>query len=324
MKIRFWGTRGSLPVALTAPQVLQKVARALLAGKGRDFGGIEDALAFARTLPFDIGQTFGGHSSCVELEAAPPSGAGHDYVLCDMGSGLRPFGGSVLARHGARASNTFHIFVSHVHWDHIMGFPLFAPSYMPGNRIRIYGCHAELEAALERQHGAPSFPVNFRQLGAAIEFVRLKPGETTEIVGYAVTPKLQLHAGDSYGYRFERGGKSFVYSTDSEHKLERPEDRDGFAEFFKDADLVCFDAMYSFAEAISVKEDWGHSSNVMGVELCQQAGARKLALFHHEPIHDDSRLVAIENETRRFEEITRGHGAPLEVITAYDGLEIDL
>lgn len=324
MKIRFWGTRGSLPVALTAPQVLQKVAKALLAAKGREFNGLDDALAFARSLPFDVAQTFGGHSSCVELEASPPTGPGHDYVLCDMGSGLRPFGGSILARHGARAANTFHIFVSHVHWDHIMGFPLFAPSYMPGNRIRIYGCHAELEAALERQHGAPSFPVNFRQLGATIEFIRLKPGETTDVVGYAVTPKLQLHAGDSYGYRFERGGKSFVYSTDSEHKLERPEDRDGFAEFFKDADLVCFDAMYSFAEAISVKEDWGHSSNVMGVELCQQAGARKLALFHHEPIHDDSRLVAIENETRRFEEITRGPGAPLEVITAYDGLEIDL
>ena len=324
MKIRFWGTRGSLPVALTAPQVLQKVAKALLAAKGRDFAGLDEALTFAHSLPFDVGQTFGGHSSCVELEAAPPSGPNHDYVLCDMGSGLRPFGGSVLARHGARAANTFHIFVSHVHWDHIMGFPLFAPSYMPGNRIRIYGCHAELEAALERQHGAPSFPVNFKQLGASLEFIQLKPGETTEVAGYAVTPKLQLHAGDSYGYRFERGGKSFVYSTDSEHKLERPEDRDGFAEFFKEADLVCFDAMYSFAEAISVKEDWGHSSNVMGVELCQQAGAKKLALFHHEPIHDDSRLVAIEAETRRFEEITRGASPPLEVITAYDGMEIEL
>jgi len=324
MKVRFWGTRGSLPVALTAPQVLQKVAKALLAAKGREFTGLDDALSFARSLPFDVAQTFGGHSSCVELEAAPPAGPHHDYVLCDMGSGLRPFGSSVLARHGARAANTFHIFISHVHWDHIMGFPLFAPSYMPGNRIRIYGCHAELQAALERQHGAPSFPVNFKQLGATIEFIPLKPGETTEVARYAVTPKLQLHAGDSYGYRFERGGKSFVYSTDSEHKLERPEDRDGFAEFFKDADLVCFDAMYSFAEAISVKEDWGHSSNVMGVELCQQAGAKKLALFHHEPIHDDSRLVAIEAETRRFEEITRGASPALEVITAYDGMEIDL
>ena len=324
MKIRFWGTRGSLPVALTAKQTLLKVARALVAADGRCFDGLDEALDFARGLPFDIGHTFGGHSSCVELEAAPPTGPNHDYVLCDLGSGIRPFGGSVLARHGARATNTFHVFVSHVHWDHIMGFPLFAPSYMPGNKIRIYGCHPDLETAFRRQHGAPSFPVDFNQLGADIEFVRLMPGETAHVAGYQVTSKLQLHAGDSYGYRFERGGKSFVYSTDSEHKLERPEDRDGFAAFFHEADLVCFDAMYSFAEAISVKEDWGHSSNVMGVELCQQAGAKKLALFHHEPIHDDSRLVAIEAETRRFEEITRGGGPALEIVTTYDGLEIDL
>ncbi len=88
--------------------------------------------------------------------------------------------------------------------------------------------------------------------------------------------------------------------------------------------LVVFDAMYSLAEAVSVKEDWGHSSNVIGVELCQLAGARRLALFHHEPIHDDARIANIEAETRRFEEITRDDRPPLEVITAYDGLEIDL
>lgn len=324
MKIRFWGTRGSLPVALTAHQVLQKIAKALVAASGQRFETTEQALSFARELPFDVGQTFGGHSSCVELEAAPPTGPHHDYVLCDLGSGLRTFGSSVLARHGARGTNTFHIFISHVHWDHIMGFPLFAPAYMPGNRICLYGCHAELEAAFRRQHGAPSFPVDFSQLGATMEFIPLTPGETREIAGYAVTPKLQLHAGDSYGYRFERGGKSFVYSTDSEHKLERPEDRDGFAQFFRGADAVCFDAMYSFAEAISVKEDWGHSSNVMGVELCQQAGAKRLILFHHEPIHDDSRLVAIHGETKRFEALTRGDNPPLEVISAYDGMELDL
>jgi len=145
MKIRFWGTRGSLPVALTAPQVLQKIAKALVAASGQRFETTEQALSFARELPFDVGQTFGGHSSCVELEAAPPTGPHHDYVLCDLGSGLRTFGSSVLARHGARGTNTFHIFISHVHWDHIMGFPLFAPAYMAGNRICLYGSMPNLK-----------------------------------------------------------------------------------------------------------------------------------------------------------------------------------
>ena len=324
MLIRFWGTRGSLPVALTAAQVLDKVARALLAAGGRQPRDMDEALAMARSLPFEVGQTFGGHSSCVEIETTAPDKGPHDYVLCDLGSGLRPFGGSVLARHGAATPNTFHILVSHLHWDHLMGFPLFAPAYMPGNRIRLYGCHKEMEAAFRRQHGAPSFPVEFDQLMAKIEFVHLEPGVTTEIAGLAVTPKLQLHAGDSYGYRIEHRGKSFVYATDSEHKLDNPADLDEFVAFFRDCDLVCFDAMYSFAEAISVKADWGHSSNVMGVELCQRAGARQLALFHHEPIHGDSRIAAIEAETRRFEEITRRDYPKLEIFAAYDGQEVRL
>jgi ribonuclease BN (tRNA processing enzyme) len=79
--------------------------------------------------------------------------------------------------------------------------------------------------------------------------------------------------------------------------------------------------MYSLAEAVSVKEDWGHSSNIVGVELCQMAGAKRLCLFHHEPISDDQHIAGIWRETRRLEEITRS-GAPLEILAAYDGLEI--
>jgi ribonuclease BN (tRNA processing enzyme) len=81
--------------------------------------------------------------------------------------------------------------------------------------------------------------------------------------------------------------------------------------------------MYSLADAVSVKADWGHSSNVIGVELCQMARARRLALFHHEPAYDDAAVERIFAETRRFEELTRAEHR-LEVVAAYDGLEIDL
>jgi phosphoribosyl 1,2-cyclic phosphodiesterase len=324
VRLRFWGTRGSLPVALTAADVSRKVARALLAANGRHFEALDDAEHFARSLPFELGQTYGGHSSCTEIELSPPGDGHHDYVLCDLGSGARPFGTTVQARHPAATRHVFHIFMSHMHWDHLMGFTLFAPLYVPGNRIRIYGCHRNLEEAFRRQHGAPSFPLEFSNVGADVEFVLLDPDRTYDIAGMQVTAKAQLHAGMSYGYRFERGGKRVVYSTDSEHKLDDAASTLEFAEFFRDADVVIFDAMYSLADAVSVKEDWGHSSNVIGVELCQLAGARHLVLFHHEPIFDDTRIAAIEAETRRFEQITRGAHAPLKVTSAYDGLEFDV
>ena len=319
MKVKFWGTRGSLPVAATAADIRSKIVAALAAANGRQFSSFAEIKSFAEQLPFAVGGGYGGHSSCVELIAG-----GDEHFICDLGSGARPLGQSKIATYGPRQTQTYHVFLSHLHWDHLMGLPFFVPIYIPGNRIVIHGCHAEMEAAVRLQMSEPCFPVAFSQIGASLEFDRLEPGRTYRIAGVAVTPKLQLHHGDSFGYRFEKDGCSFVYSTDSEHKLNDPETDTGFVDFFRAADLVVFDAMYSLADAVSVKADWGHSSNIVGIELCQEAGARRLALFHHEPVHDDAQLDRLLAESRRFEEITRDGRAPLEIISAYDGLTIAL
>ena len=317
-RVRFWGTRGSLPVALTAVDVRARIVAALRGAREHALTSESAIEAYVDALGFDVAGTFGGHTSCVEIETGGP-----DHVLCDLGSGVRPFGQAMLARHGAASPQTYHVFVSHVHWDHIMGLPFFVPAYIPGNRIRLYGGHAELEAALRRQMEPPSFPVGFSTFRAEIEFVRLEPGVRHDVAGMTVTALKQRHTGDSYGYRFEHAGRTIVYTTDSEHRLDDPGDTERFVTFFKAADLVIFDAMYSLADAISVKADWGHSSNVVGVELCQLAGVAHLCLFHHEPASNDTTLVQLLADTRRLEEITR-IGASLRVSAAYDGLEIAL
>ena len=317
--VRFWGRRGSLPVALTASAVREKVIAALRAAAGRTFASDGDLEAYVDGLGFAASGTFGGHSPCVELITDGP-----DHVLCDLGTGVRPFGQSVMARHRA-VPQTFHVFMSHVHWDHIMGFPFFAPAYRPGNRIIIYGGHETLEAALRRQQAPPSFPVDFDVLRASIEFIRLEPDRDYELAGLTVRLMLQEHAGDSYGYRFTASGKTVVYSTDSEHKLDDVAESKRFVEFFRGADLVVFDAMYSLADSISVKADWGHSSNIVGVDLCRMAGVRHLCLFHHEPVHSDEAIAGILTETQRYEALARrDHANVLRVSAAYDGMEIAL
>lgn len=316
--VRFWGTRGSLPVALTAAGLQTRLREVLRAARGQPLDSDADIDRLLGSLPFALAGTYGGHSSCVQI-----LGDGSDWLVCDMGSGLRPLGQAAMAQRAGKPQ-TFHIFMSHLHWDHIMGLPFFVPAFIPGNRVFIYGSHAELEMALRRQQEPPSFPVDFDTIfEGRVQFVHLEPGVAHEVAGLRVTTMLQRHAGDSYGYRFEAGGKVLVYSTDSEHPLADPAHTERFVQFFGGADLVIFDAMYSLADAISVKADWGHSSNVVGVELCQLAGARHLCMTHHEPVFDDAAIDAMLAETRRLEEITR-NGPALRISAAYDGLDIAL
>ena len=318
LKVKFWGTRGSIPVAMTSAEVRRKLIAALTRASGRRLETPEQAGAFLdREVDFAGSHTFGGNSSCVEIVTGRD-----DFVLCDLGSGARVFGNEVLATRGV-SGQRFHVFMSHPHWDHIMGFPFFMPAYSAGNHIRIYGGHADLEAAFRGQHAAPSFPVDFSRLPATIEFVRLEPEREYEIAGLRVRAKLQRHGGDSYGYRFQSGDTVVIYSTDAEHKQDDLAEIKAFAEFFQGADLVIFDSQYSLAEATSIKEDWGHSSNVVGLELCQMAHAKRLCLYHHEPVSDDERIAALLAETRRLEEITRTDQR-VEILAAYDGLEIAL
>ena len=318
MLVRFWGTRGSLPVALTADAVRRKVANALLAADGRQFADRAEAESFIDgELGFAAGGTYGGASSCVELEAG--DGA---YFICDMGSGLRQFGLNSMWRNASGHSKIYNFFLSHLHWDHIMGFPFFVPAFDPGAVIRIHAAHADAEQALRRQQEEISFPVPFDWLKADIQFVQLTPGEPHEVDGMRVETTLQAHSHASYGYRFtDAAGRTIVYSTDSEHKPEDMAGEAAFITFFRDADLVIADTMYSLADSVSMKEDWGHSSNIVAIDLCHEAGAKRLALFHHEPTYDDEDIHRMHEESIRYEELTR-QGAPLEVICSYDGLEV--
>jgi phosphoribosyl 1,2-cyclic phosphodiesterase len=217
----------------------------------------------------------------------------------------------------------YNIFISHLHWDHIQGFPFFTPAYIPGNRVNIYGCHEELRKAFEVQQSPPCFPVPLAAMKAEIRFNVLEPGKACEVGGAKVRAVRQNHPGGSYGYRFEIGGKSMVYSTDAEHFKDALDDGYYFWEFASGADLLIYDAQYNFADAVSVKENWGHSSNVLGVEQAVKAGAKKLCLFHNEHTCGDAELEKFLQDTREYLSICAPKST-MEIFLAYDGLELQV
>ena len=315
MRIKIWGCRGSLPAAIKPLQIEEKIARAIHQMPQVNTADWAAVWGYVRGMSPLARGTAGGNTTCVELQTN-----GTTFVI-DAGTGLRELGLELMKGQFGRGEGEIHIFFSHPHWDHIQGFPFFMPAYIPGNRIVIYGVH-DMQTALVDQQRYLNFPVPISSMEARLEFVQLEAGRMFEVDGVRIDTIRNAHPGDSYGYRFENGRNTFVFASDAEFKhLDQHATRPHTA-FFKEADALIFDAQYTLREGW-VKEDWGHSSAMIGVEMALSAGVKRLILFHHDPANDDDDLEGILADARAYcREI--GEGVALDILVAYEGMVLDL
>jgi phosphoribosyl 1,2-cyclic phosphodiesterase len=327
MYVYFWGTRASLPAFMSADIINKKVIQAIEMANNHIFADRKEIERFVgQELPFTVRGGYGNNTPCVEI------GGGDEFIICDAGTGLRELGNihSRLVAEGVRKPNAvFNIFISHLHWGHIQGFPFFTPALEAGNRIRVFGFHKDIEEAFIHQQNSPYFPVPLKNMKADLQFVILTERKKYEIGGFKIEGIKQPHPGDSYGYRFEKNGNAIVYSTDAEHKTSWDQsvlsDDYPFIGFFRDADLLIFDAQYEWLEAVQEKDNWGHSSYVAAVELSVKAGVKHLCLFHSDPTYDDDRLDVLLEDTRNYlKTYNDGMTHPLKIDLAYDGMRMTI
>jgi len=303
VRLRFWGVRGSIP----SP-------------------GLETA-------------RYGGNTSCITLEIPSPDGPGGlegpggeagspALFILDAGTGIRSLGIDLLRN--KRLPITAYLFLSHTHWDHIQGFPFFAPAFIPGNHIIVHGgmgSDNELASVLTGQMLHRYFPVSLSELGAVIQFQRTEPGEH-KIAGAHITVAELHHPGETVGYRFDVGGLAVAYCTDTEPYPD-PDGPDGPAHppidenvlrLAKGADILIHDAQYTDAEYVT-KVGWGHSHSPLRyvVRTAIEAQVKQLILFHHDPIRTDDHLDAFLAEARAM---AREVGASIQIDAAAEGMEI--
>ena len=250
---------------------------------------------------------YGGNTACVEVRC------GDRLVIFDGGTGLRPLGNALAAA----ATVDTDIFLSHFHIDHVCGLPFFAPLFGSENRLRLWAGNLLPERgiaqALHMLMDDPLFPTGIESFKAGLDLRDFRAGETlTPHGGMTVRTAPLHHPGRATGYRLDFDGRSVAYVTDTEHWPDRLDKN--VLNLVAGADLMIYDGNYTDAEWSS-RVGWGHSSWQEGVRLAAMADVRKVAIFHHDPDHDDSFLdrVATEAAATRSGTIVAAEGMTLAI-----------
>jgi len=260
MRVRIWGCRGSLPT------------------------------------PGAATVRYGGNTSCVEVGLADGS-----LLVLDAGTGIRSLGDE-LAERGCKS---VHLLLTHLHLDHLEGLRFFGPLWNPEVSIEIWGPPSptsSLRDRIARSFSPPLFPLDLRDVPARVSFHDV-PREPWTLGGFSLSALLVVHPGPTVGYRVEAGGATFAYLPDHEPALaggsDGPLDWVSGGALAEGADLLLHDAQY-FEEEYEARIGWGHSSVADAVAYAEAVEARRLLLFHHEPLHDDESLDRLEARAREL------------------------
>jgi diguanylate cyclase (GGDEF)-like protein len=283
--VRFWGTRGSI------------------------------------ASPGEGTVRYGGNTSCVELRAGDGT-----VIVLDCGTGARDLGLHLVRT--MPSPLRLHLFIGHTHWDHIQGFPFFVPAFLPGAELNVYaplGFQQSLEEAMSGQMEYSYFPVKLRDLRSRIHFSELEEG-FFRVGDVLVETQYLNHTAPTIAYRMTNGGATVAYVTDHEPFwksedgiLHHPGDQRHIA-FLRGADFVIHDAQYT-DEQYTNRVGWGHSTIEYATDVAQAAGVKRLALFHHDPLHDDDMMDRMEAVARAR---AAESGSGLDVFAAREGLEVHI
>lgn len=235
---------------------------------------------------------YGGNTPCVEVRC------GEHVLVFDAGTGIRELGESLCAL----GIDDLDMFLSHTHYDHVVGLPFFQYAFSAGNTLRLWAGHLQpdstIEAALRTFMAAPFFPVPVDIFHATLDYRDFSAGETlTPHPGVTLRTAPLNHPNGATGYRIDYGGHTICYVTDTAHVVGQPDDT--VLGLIENADIVIYDSMFTDDE-FSACADWGHSTWQECLRLCRAAGVTTPVMFHHLPGRDDGALDAIAAEADRL------------------------
>jgi phosphoribosyl 1,2-cyclic phosphodiesterase len=294
MIIRFWGVRGSCPTPLKPTEVTGKLSAVMQRIKSCDIESPQAKERFISQLPRHIRSTVGGNTACVEVRLED-----NTIIIFDAGTGIRSLYDNMMYQ--GDIIHTYHLFMTHFHYDHLIGMPYFAPLYDSNNKVHIYSPYSKMEEIIKAFFSKPYHPVPFEAFGADISF-HILDRESTWIGSSKIDWIKRPHPDGSIAYRVEEGSGTFIFSTDTELEDRNFKKTRRNIDFFQGVDLLVMDGQYSLGEAIE-KMTWGHSSYSMAIEFALEFNIKKLLVYHHEPMNDDREIEKIKRIAQTYAEM---------------------
>jgi phosphoribosyl 1,2-cyclic phosphodiesterase len=326
MKVKLWGTRGSLPSPYTPRSLEKRITSVLESFVESGATRREDIPAFVQALHRGQFGGFGGNTPCVGVTSA----SGKTRAIIDAGTGIRLLAHELLKGPCAQGKGEVHLFFTHFHWDHLIGLPFFVPIFIPGNVIHVHAVQPDLKAAFEALFKKPYFPVPLDKLGARIEYHPLEPRKPFKHGEMTLTPYELDHPDPCWGYRIECDGKVYSHCVDTEAKRVTREELGADLPLYQGVDLMVFDAQYSLTEQME-KVDWGHAAAEIGLDIAIREKIKQVAFIHHDPSSTDFRISGGEDQARAYYEALRrgsrrNHEEFPEVdfCFGYEGMEFEL